>query len=502
MSAHTDLDALLRTERELATVLEGLADTAGRLCGAARARFDLARRDGEIVRTAGATDGGSACLAVPVRSATGQVLGALVLSDARADAFTDRDEALVAALAEQAAQAVEQARRLEDLRRSCRVEAQRARLAEDVLVLMAGELPLARKLERAVQALVEHADAAYARVWTVDAKTGALVGEAAAGEHEPPTLDEEQLRSLAHARGAAAAPQLVDDESGAFAGFPLCAGDATLGVLALFTDRPLAPATLALVGTLATQLGAAIQRERKDTESARTRNQFIGMLAHDLRNPLSALTTGTQALGLMGNLDGFSRRTVDRMHRSALRMSRMVTQLTDFVRSQAQGLPLVRTEGDLHPLVREIVAEQSDAHPGRTLTLETLGSGEGSWDADRLAALFSTLVGNALDHSAAGATGSSDVADSAAAPVHVVLADGPDHSLVATVQGGPAIAAELLPGLFDPWQRATHSRTQATLALGLGLHLGREIARAHGGDLQVTSDAASGTTFRVVLPRQ
>jgi signal transduction histidine kinase len=490
MSTHTDLDVLLRTEQELAAVLEGLADTARRLCGARRASFDSSLRHGDVVRE----DGAASYLSVPVRAPTGHVLGALVLSDTRVAAFDARDEELAVVLAEQAAHAIEHTRRLDHLRQSLRSEELRAQLSEDIVRLMSSDLPLASKLERTVRALVEQLDVDFARVWTVDAQSGELVAQAGAGEHEPPTHDEEQLLRLVRSRAPGNPPQLSDVAAGAaFAGFPLVAGDATVGVLALFTEDPLPAATLALVSSFADQLGAAIERERTDAEGTRVRHLFLGMLAHDLRNPLSAFSTGSQALALMGDLDDFSRRTVDRMQRSALRMSRMVTQLTDFASAQTEdGIPLTRVPGDLHAIVRDVVDELGDAHPGRPVTLEITGSGLGEWDADRLAAVFSTLVGNALDHGARDPS----------AGVTVVLADRGD-AIAATVHGtGPPIPADVLPAIFDPWRHNGRPRTQATSALGLGLYVSRAIVAAHGGRFDLASSAAEGTTVRMVLPRR
>jgi signal transduction histidine kinase len=272
-------------------------------------------------------------------------------------------------------------------------------------------------------------------------------------------------------------------------------GGPVLGQLVLRHDRTDAfdARDLALVEALATQAALLIElhtRLRETAEAPKGRDQFLRTLAHDLRNPLSALTTGTQALTLMGNLDDFSRRTVERMQRSAMRMSRMITQLVDFARlHEGPGMPLARQSCDLHALARDVLGEAEVANPGSTIELVTDGDGKGEWDVERVSAAIATLVGNALAHGRASG------------PVTVSISEDDADGVVVDVHSeGPPIPPEAMPGLFDPYRRGGH-RTNGTEALGLGLHIAHAIALAHGGQLDVSTSAQDGTSFRLHLPR-
>ena len=105
-----------------------------------------------------------------------------------------------------------------------------------------------------------------------------------------------------------------------------------------------------------------------------------------------------------------------------------------------------------------------------------------------MAQVFSNLIGNALAYGDPGQ------------PIHVRhrprarRRDGGGKSI------GPPIPSDVLPTLFDPFRRAREGRTGKTRGLGLGLYITRQIILAHGGDLEASSAAEHGTTFRIRLP--
>jgi two-component system sensor histidine kinase/response regulator len=211
---------------------------------------------------------------------------------------------------------------------------------------------------------------------------------------------------------------------------------------------------------------------------------LAAILAHDLRNPLTTIVVGTQILE-GANLDGRARAALSQMHASETRMTRMIEQLLDVARSRSEGgLTLVKTSTDLGALARQIADELSLAHPGRPIDVAVEGDPRGWFDQDRMEQVLSNLAGNALEHAAPG-------------PVRLEV-DGTDASAVAlrTYNRG-VIPAEHLATLFDPFQRAASSRSRG---LGLGLHITRLIASAHGGSADVTSGPEE-TRFEVLLPR-
>jgi signal transduction histidine kinase len=224
----------------------------------------------------------------------------------------------------------------------------------------------------------------------------------------------------------------------------------------------------------------------KLAQALRVMETFVGILGHDLRNPLAAITSAT-ALALRRGPPPPLSRDLERIARSAGRMARMIDQLLDVTRLRlGKGLAVQRCAGDLAEVARHCVAELQEAHPGRTIAVEVAGAVGGSWDADRLGQVVSNLVGNALQHAPPGA------------PVRV-LVDGRDaHVVELRVHNpGPRIPPERVEALFDAFSAGDRSQ-----GLGLGLYITREIARAHGGDVRVESSDAGGTTFVVTLPRQ
>jgi two-component system, sensor histidine kinase and response regulator len=174
---------------------------------------------------------------------------------------------------------------------------------------------------------------------------------------------------------------------------------------------------------------------------------------------------------------------------SSRRMARMIDQLLDFTRLRTgAGVPIEHSAMDLSQAMRQVIDELDDANPEWTIELECEGDTRGFWDSDRLCQLFSNLVGNAVRHGTVE-TG-----------VHVQI-DGRNAAVVLVrVHNGGAIAAELLPSVFDPMIGSRDRRAKAQ-GLGLGLFISNQIARAHGGNIDVQSTPEAGTTFTVSLPR-
>jgi signal transduction histidine kinase len=218
------------------------------------------------------------------------------------------------------------------------------------------------------------------------------------------------------------------------------------------------------------------------SEALASKDRTIAMLAHDLQNPLAAI--GTSA-GLLQRIcpDPRSARAADRISRAVARMSSMIRDLTDYARAGLGAIPTTPAPMNLDELCRELAEDfqQSDA----TQRIDLVCSGElaGKWDRARLHQALSNLLGNAFRY------GSGNV---------VVRAEGSDaHVDLSVHNAGAPIPAEVLPVVFEPFERGSQDRT----GLGLGLYIVREIAKAHGGQVSVTSTAEHGTTFAIRLPR-
>jgi signal transduction histidine kinase len=239
-------------------------------------------------------------------------------------------------------------------------------------------------------------------------------------------------------------------------------------------------------------LREALIREKQAREEAersvRYNEMFAGMLGHDLRNPLSAITTGANYIARL-NVSQKSTKAASRILTSAERMARMIDQLLDFTRIRVGGgLSLTPVRFDLEELLCKVKDELEAANPERSIVVDVEGNAVGEWDHDRLLQVFSNLVGNALHH------GRHDHA------VKVRCNGRSAKHVNVTVHNGGPVPPEVLPVLFEPFRG--NARYQRTRGLGLGLFITQQIVNAHGGTIDVTSDETTGTTFRLHLPRK
>ena len=250
----------------------------------------------------------------------------------------------------------------------------------------------------------------------------------------------------------------------------------------------------ALVGALVAFTEITGERLALD-ESRRNddfRDIFLGMLGHDLRNPLAAILTSARLALRRGALPLAEQKTIARVVSSGERMERMIDQILDMTRSrQKGGIELHRARIDL---ALSTVKAADEARAGRADAVIELDVAEATalevdGDADRLEQVLSNLIGNAVAHTPPGH------------PVRVAVHSTADHITVAVHNGGPPIPPELQGSLFDPFTRAHSPKQQRSAGLGLGLYIAEHIVRAHGGSIAYESTAAAGTTFSFTIPR-
>jgi signal transduction histidine kinase len=229
------------------------------------------------------------------------------------------------------------------------------------------------------------------------------------------------------------------------------------------------------------------------------RDQVMGILGHDLRNPLSAVLGIVGLAQRDGSLSDTARRHVAQIERAALRMRELIETLLDFTQTRFAGkLPIAPRPTDLAELCGRVVGELAAAHPRRSIELEVGGDARGTWDPGRIAQLVSNLVGNALNHGDPGAPVRLSIEGQGEADGE---GEGQGEVRLKVHNRGPAIAPELMPVLFQPFRRGSPADASAPRGLGLGLHIAKQIAVAHGGSIAVGSSPDDGTTFCVELPR-
>lgn len=235
-----------------------------------------------------------------------------------------------------------------------------------------------------------------------------------------------------------------------------------------------------------------LYRQRRELQNALKLNEmFVGILGHDLRNPLSALLTGVQVLKKQVETVPPAQKTLGRMQQAGARMNEMIQQLLDLTRARlGGGLGFVRTWKlvDVSALAVRAADELHHAAIERTLHVDAPPGFTTVGDGDRLLQAFSNLIANAFTHGEPGA------------PVTVKCRAG-SADVVFEVHNGGVIPPEVLPSLFDPFRvRQKNSATKGD-GLGLGLFIAQQIAQAHGGEVTVTSSREQGTTFTVRLPK-
>ncbi|MFL6672771.1 MAG: ATP-binding protein [Massilia sp.] len=219
---------------------------------------------------------------------------------------------------------------------------------------------------------------------------------------------------------------------------------------------------------------------------------FLGILSHDLRNPLGAVIMSAQFLMQDAALDSRYIKAASIIYNSGNQMHRLIDDLLDFTRTRlGKSMPIARGEMDLAQVVGQTVAEASAFHPDRKIAFDAIGDLSGRWDSARIGQVFSNLIGNAIKY------GSEE-------PITVILAGGEQEVLATVHNGGKPIPASEIAHVFQPLYRVTgpSDGNRPDFSLGLGLYITHEIVAAHGGTIELASSTAMGTTFTVRLPRQ
>ena len=236
-------------------------------------------------------------------------------------------------------------------------------------------------------------------------------------------------------------------------------------------------------------LAESLTRYTQDLDQSK--EMFIAILGHDLRTPIGAIVTSSRFMLDLGKLVEPELSLTTRVHRSAQRMNRMVSELLDFTRIRlGSGIPIVRADVDLAALIRESIDELTAARPATKVEFNSAGDVRGSFDAERIAQVITNLLDNAASHG---------TADS---PIRVTLRGRADDVVLSVHNRGPAIPARDLPNLFSPLKLLRPGAPGRKSAhLGLGLFIADQIVSAHAGTFDVASSNDSGTAFTVRLPR-
>ncbi|KAF1032856.1 MAG: Bacteriophytochrome [Pseudomonas sp.] len=229
------------------------------------------------------------------------------------------------------------------------------------------------------------------------------------------------------------------------------------------------------------------QAYNKAQHRARFAEQMVAIVSHDLKNPLTAIRMASEFLG-RGERTPKETQLLSHISLSSERARRMVEGLLDFTQARVGlGIGIHPAALDLHNVTRLSVDELRVAFPGATLEHQASGSGEACLDADRVHQIIGNLVANGVAYG------------DLQRPITVTSHLDATGSRVCVHNHGPAIPETLRAVLFEPMTRGTDQDSEVR-SVGLGLFIVSEIAKAHGGDVSVSSAEGSGTTFTVQFP--
>ncbi|WPP02394.1 GAF domain-containing sensor histidine kinase (plasmid) [Pseudomonas sp. HR96] len=222
-------------------------------------------------------------------------------------------------------------------------------------------------------------------------------------------------------------------------------------------------------------------------ETGSLREQFIAVLGHDLRSPLSAIRMSADLLE--AKLTDHRERTLtSAIRKSSQRMSALIEDVLDFSRGKlGGGIPVkLALHDDLDSIFIAVINEITASHPGIVINQIVSISSRVFCDGSRMGQLLSNLLGNAVTHGARDH------------PIQVMAMTEEDHLILSVTNQGPCIPESLLPLLFEPFTRSSEAGRGE--GLGLGLYIASEIVKGHRGTLSVTSTPETGTCFVARFP--
>jgi sigma-B regulation protein RsbU (phosphoserine phosphatase) len=231
---------------------------------------------------------------------------------------------------------------------------------------------------------------------------------------------------------------------------------------------------------------SAVERKRvQDFEQL-----LVGVVGHDLRNPLQTIALAAEISLRDPTSSPEQRKRIERIVAATTRANSLVHDLLDLTRVRFLGkaLPVTRRETDVTAIVRQAVDDACQASGQSRVVFDGDHAIVASVDPDRFAQIVTNLIGNALQHG------------DKQTPAVVRIAPTEEGVRLDVHNAGPPIPHEFRHRLFEPLRRASEAERDGN-RFGLGLYIVQEIVKAHGGTIDVTSDADEGTTFRVTLPR-
>ena len=397
-----------------------------------------------------------------------------------------------------------------------------AALRADVAALLASGEAVELVLKGCCELLVQHLDAAFARVWTLDETEPVLVLRASAGlythldgPHARVPVGQFKIGRIAQQRRAhltndvAHDPNVSDpawaerEKMTAFAGYPLIAEDRVVGVLALFSRHPLSEAVLGDLAPIADAIAANFERRAAESAlvaekdraeiASRAKDNFLAALSHELRTPLTPVLMAAAALRDDETLPAEARADLAMIERNIALEARLIDDLLDLTRITKGKLQLREEACDVHSIIGlaiEIVRDEALSKPvAIDVDLAAKRSGLRG-DPARLQQVFWNLLRNAIKFTPTGGRVAIRTRDETNERLRIEVTDT-----------GIGLAPDALEAIFRPFEQAGRTGDHRFGGLGLGLAIARAIVDLHGGIIRAESAGAGrGATFIVELP--
>ncbi|HEY4582402.1 MAG TPA: PAS domain-containing protein [Lysobacter sp.] len=260
------------------------------------------------------------------------------------------------------------------------------------------------------------------------------------------------------------------------------------------TKEPLHDADGRVIGLVGTSVDITERKRMVQAlhDADRRKDEFLAMLAHELRNPLAPIGTAAHLLRRSGGDSGPVRDAAEVIARQAGHLTRLVDDLLDVSRVTRGRVQLERAPVDLRPVVATAVEQARPLLQARNHVLRTaIGDGPFVVDGDfhRLVQVVSNLLNNAAKYTPQGGT------------IEVRLDRRDGRALLAVTDDGIGIAPGTLDHIFDLFAQAERTPDRSQGGLGIGLSLVRSLVQLHGGDVRAESAGRQrGATFTVTLP--
>jgi signal transduction histidine kinase/CheY-like chemotaxis protein len=268
---------------------------------------------------------------------------------------------------------------------------------------------------------------------------------------------------------------------------PSCTTDVLLSLTTTLVDGVVQSSLF--VSDLTELHDAQLGRDRAEQQS-QAKDEFMAMLAHELRNPLSAITAALEVLQPAGGAGSAAERARTIVARQTRHLSRLVDDLLEVARAITGKVTLTRAPLELGDAVRRTVAALADRARERRIEVEVEGGLH--WihgDAVRIEQIITNVVSNAIKYTGAGGL------------IRVSLASRDGEALLTVQDDGLGIAPTLLPHVFEPFVQGERTLERSQGGLGVGLTLVHRLVELHEGRVSVTSDGPGrGSTFTIRLP--